>query len=534
MSKTRILLLVVIILCGGSPKTTLAQEKFDQQALEKLPKGWEASRTGGNEGSVWKLTVDSTSPTGRQVLTQTSPAGADSLFNICTCDAPVIADVNLRVSVKPLDGKIDQGGGFIWRYQNDRNYYLVRWNPLEGDFRLFHVINGKRTQLADTIKVDAKAKEWHVISVRHQGSKIECYLDDVRHFTIDDTSIEKAGRVGFWTKADAVTSFAQPMIASLTPEVAPTQVLVVNTQDASVSHVDLVSMKEISRNPVGLRPYGIAVSRDGKSVAVGVEDEECIKFFSLPDFKLRGKTPIGKMFNDHVVLTQDGQQILVANFYSDDIVMIDMQSMKEVKRISGCSAPHVVKYGPLKQRAFVTCKKITGVAIIDPTNQSLIKFHQLNVNPRSLTFSADESKAYFGSFWVNGFFEMDTETGKVTRLISSDLPSDSSTNQEVTFHGVEFIGNNVILAANEGRSFVDSVDVSTGKRLDRLVAVNKPCCVERVPGPASQPIRALISNIGNATLMQIEIGIDGKMREIGTVVVGNAPKRVAFIPVLNK
>ena len=194
----------------------------------------------------------------------------------------------------------------------------------------------------------------------------------------------------------------------------------------------------------------------------------------------------------------------------------------------------MVKYGPLKQRAFVTCKKITGVAIIDPTNQSLIKFHQLNVNPRSLTFSADESKAYFGSFWVNGFFEMDTETGKVTRLISSDLPSDSSNNQEVTFHGVEFIGNNVILAANEGRSFVDSVDVSTGKRLDRLVAVNKPCCVERVPGPASQPIRALISNIGNATLMQIEIGIDGKMREIGTVVVGNAPKRVAFIPVLYK
>ena len=40
--------------------------------------------------------------------------------------------------------------------------------------------------------------------------------------------------------------------------------------------------------------------------------------------------------------------------------------MKEVGRIEGCSTPHVVKYGPLKKLAYVTCKKVTGIAIIDP------------------------------------------------------------------------------------------------------------------------------------------------------------------------
>ena len=35
-------------------------------------------------------------------------------------------------------------------------------------------------------------------------------------------------------------------------------------------------------------------------------------------------------------------------------------------RIKDCSAPHVVRYGPLQKNVFVTCKKITGVAIIDP------------------------------------------------------------------------------------------------------------------------------------------------------------------------
>jgi hypothetical protein len=106
----------------------------------------------------------------------------------------------------------------------------------------------------------------------------------------------------------------------------------------------------------------------------------------------------------------------------------------------------------------------------------------LNVNPRSLTLAPDESKVYFGSFWVNGFFEMDTETGKVTRLFALDPPTDNATPQEVTYHGVEMVAPNIVLAANEGRSYIDAVDVSVGRLLDRLNSgVSKPCCIERIP-----------------------------------------------------
>ena len=103
----------------------------------------------------------------------------------------------------------------------------------------------------------------------------------------------------------------------------PSKVLVVNTMDASVSLVNLDTMKEINRFPVGKRPYGIAVAPDGKTVAVGVEDEEAVKFYSLPDFEYKGSVAIGKMHNDHLVLTPDGQRMLLANFYSDDVVIID-------------------------------------------------------------------------------------------------------------------------------------------------------------------------------------------------------------------
>lgn len=507
---------------------------FQQSAVGDLPGGWKTAKTGTGEGSVWKVLDDASAPAGSKVLAQTSSAGPNGLFNLCVADEPRLPDVDLVVSLKPVSGKLDQGGGPVWRYHDHDNYYVVRLNPLEGDFRLFHVVKGKRTQLGKTVSVEEPVGKWHTIRVVHQGDRIRCYLNGRQHFDLKDDTIRDAGRVGLWTKADAVTSFDGMKVSapaeSAVNQATPVQVFVVNTQDASVSLVDLQTMQEVKRYPVGPRPYGIAMSQDGKTVAVGVEDEEQVKFFSLPEFQFRGSVRIGRMFNDHIVLSQDGTQIFVANFYSDDVVIIDVASIKEVGRIAGCSAPHVVKFGPLKKNLYVTCKKVTGIAIVDPTQGKLVKFHQLNVNPRSLTFSADESTVYFGSFWVNGFFQMDTESGKVSRLFAFDPPGDHAGEQEVTYHGVEAVSPQIVVAANEGRSYVDSVNVETGKLLDRLTAVSKPCCVERIPDSGRDSIRVLVSNIGDGTLQLVEVSKEGKLKSRGSAKVGAAPKRVAFVP----
>jgi hypothetical protein len=315
-----------------------------------------------------------------------------------------------------------------------------------------------------------------------------------------------------------------------TKDAAPKQVFVVNTGEGSVSLVDLAGMKEVNRWKVGPRPYGIAVSTDGKTVAIGVEDEECVKFYSLPDFKLKGKTPIGKMFNDHIVLTNDGKDIVVANFYSDDIVGINIETMKESFRIKDLSAPHVVRYGPLGKYVYVTCKKATGVAVVDLAERKLVKFYPLTVNPRSLTFTPDESKIYCGSHWVNGFFEADLKTGKVSRMIEIAPPKDNAQPQEVTYHGVQAVHGNIVLAANEGRSFLDAVDMKSGKLLGRLMDVSKPCCIEPIPGAKGDNVRVMLSNLGDNSLQFVDVGRDGQLKSVGKAAVGKAPKRVAFMP----
>jgi DNA-binding beta-propeller fold protein YncE len=309
-------------------------------------------------------------------------------------------------------------------------------------------------------------------------------------------------------------------------QTTPKRVFVVNTGDGTISLVDIPGMKEIERHKVGPRPYGVAVSLDGKKVAVGVEDEECVKFYSLAEFKLLGNIHIGKMFNDHIVLTNDGNHIVVANYYSDDVVGIRMDTMKEEWRIKNLSAPHVVRYGPLGKHMFVTCKKASGVAVIDPIQRQAVKFVALTVNPRSLTFSADESKVFCGSHWVNGIFEADLKVGKVSRLIEVAPPKDHAAPQEVTYHGVQAIHDNIVLAANEGRSFVDALDMVTGKLLDRLREVSKPCCIEPIPGTD----RVMLSNLGDGSLQFVAVSKEGQMKSLGKAMVGKAPKRVAFVP----
>ncbi|MBI1832662.1 MAG: hypothetical protein HYR84_14575, partial [Planctomycetes bacterium] len=230
------------------------------------------------------------------------------------------------------------------------------------------------------------------------------------------------------------------------------------------------------------------------------------------------------------VLTNDGKDIVVANFYSDDIVGINIETMKESFRIKDLSAPHVVRYGPLGKYVYVTCKKATGVAVVDLTERKLVKFYPLTVNPRSLTFTPDESKIFCGSHWVNGFFEADLKTGKVSRMIELAPPKGNAQPQEVTYHGVQAVHGNIVLAANEGRSFLDAVDMNSGKLLGRLMDVSKPCCIEPIPGGKGDTVRVMLSNLGDNTLQFVDVGREGQLKSVGKANVGKAPKRVAFMP----
>jgi hypothetical protein len=188
---------------------------FDKAELGKLPSGWTAAHTGKGEGSVWKVEADDTAPSKTGCALAQTAEGPNPYFNLCVVDDSNYKNPEPSVAFKAMRGKLDQGGGVVWRYQNADNYYVARMHPLEDNFRVYHVIAGKRTQLGTKEDLKVPTGTWHTIRVRQEGDHIECWLDGTKYLDVKDDAIPKAGKVGLWTKADAQTHFDEFRVREL-------------------------------------------------------------------------------------------------------------------------------------------------------------------------------------------------------------------------------------------------------------------------------------------------------------------------------
>jgi hypothetical protein len=181
--------------------------KLGKGDVGKVPAGWKAEKTGKGDGSVWKVVADDTAPSKSGYALAQTAEGPSSLFNLCVADAGSYKDVDLSVAFKAMAGKRDQGGGLVWRYQDADNYYIARMNPLEDNFRVYKVVNGKRSAEFQDAEAKVPAREWHTLKVTMEGDHIQCFLDGKKYLDVKDASIQKPGKVGLWTKADAQTYF---------------------------------------------------------------------------------------------------------------------------------------------------------------------------------------------------------------------------------------------------------------------------------------------------------------------------------------
>ncbi|MCI0639960.1 MAG: DUF1080 domain-containing protein [Gemmataceae bacterium] len=200
------LLVFMAFVTGGSSDKSASWD-FKDASVGKLPGGWTAAQTGKGEGSFWQIVAAKDAPGGAGKALAQSAKSPAAMFNLCVADKTRFKDVDLTVSYKAMAGEIDQGGGPLWRYQDSNNYYVARMNPLERNFRVYVVFEGKRVQLGSA-NIEAPKDEWHTIRVVHKGDRIQCHLNGKMLLDVTDDAITQAGKVGLWTKADAQTLFA--------------------------------------------------------------------------------------------------------------------------------------------------------------------------------------------------------------------------------------------------------------------------------------------------------------------------------------
>ncbi len=183
---------------------------FDDFGPRELNANWSVALTGRGKMCSWEIINESSN----KVLAQTSAENNDYRFNIITNNKLTYKDLQINLKFKGVEGRNDQGGGPVWRYQDADNYYVARANPLENNYRVYKVVKGRRMELKSAnVRIDSN--KWYDIKIRMKGNKIKCYFDDKLELEVEDNTFQEAGKIGLWTKSDALTFFDDVGIHSL-------------------------------------------------------------------------------------------------------------------------------------------------------------------------------------------------------------------------------------------------------------------------------------------------------------------------------
>jgi hypothetical protein len=185
---------ICLLLLQGQPKSF----NFDTDRTGTI------ASTFTNDVGDWKVVTDNDAPSKPNALAQLARSSGPT-FNIALASDTNYKDVDISVSMKAIAGNTDQGGGLVWRAKDARNYYIARYNPLEDNYRVYKVQDGRRSELQSAnIR---KSPGWHALRITMVGDRIECYYDGRKYLDVKDVTFTTAGRIGLWTKADAQTHF---------------------------------------------------------------------------------------------------------------------------------------------------------------------------------------------------------------------------------------------------------------------------------------------------------------------------------------
>jgi hypothetical protein len=223
--------------------TAVAAEKtfdFSEVRENQAPPGFRGVVTGQGKPGDWKVILDEVPPlmprltreasalTKQAVLAQMAEDRTDEHFPLLIFDDEVYGDFTLTTRFKTVRGAAEQMAGIAFRIQDEKNYYVVRASSLGSTFKFYRVVNGIRGVPVGP-EVSIPKGIWHEMTIECKDNQIRALLNgkDLINLT-DKVDPLKSGKIGFWTKSDSVSYFADTKIV-YAPREPPAQAIVRDT-----------------------------------------------------------------------------------------------------------------------------------------------------------------------------------------------------------------------------------------------------------------------------------------------------------------
>jgi len=298
-----------ILLCGlalGWPAAGAElQFSFGDLAASGSLTNFHAELLGAGGPVVWKvlpgeapsafgpLAGPTKSAGGGSVLAQTSQDPANERYPMYIYDGERFRNFRFTTQFKIVSGVTEQMAGLVFRFQNASNFYVARVSALGKNIRFYKVVNGVRSDpIGPACSLEPGV--WHQLAVQCDGNQINLWLDDhLAMPTLGDNTFAE-GKIGFWTKSDAVSYFANAAV-TYTPMVPPAQVVLdsVLRQQSRILGLQIYTLAAndttsilVSKNPADKGQPGteaeLAAIRDG-TISFGREHNTVLVTMPLHD-----------------------------------------------------------------------------------------------------------------------------------------------------------------------------------------------------------------------------------------------------------
>jgi len=223
MARSFLVLAMAVAVLGWPILAAERSFDFGETPLNEIPKGFRSVVTGSGKPGDWKVILDEAptlmplmSPLApavskKPVLAQLSRDPADERYLMCVYDGETFGDFTLTTRFRIVSGEVAQMAGIAFRIQDENNYYYIRASASGKTIYFYKWING---QLVGPIgsKLEIPAGAWQELTIQCKGNEIRCSLNGKEAFPALQDNSFLVGKIGFWTKSDSVTYFADARI----------------------------------------------------------------------------------------------------------------------------------------------------------------------------------------------------------------------------------------------------------------------------------------------------------------------------------
>lgn len=142
---------------------------------------------------------------------------------------------------------------------------------------------------------------------------------------------------GTMTRVAVVPTGEAPFALALAPDEA--SLYVANVRSGDLTVIDTATLRARATVPAGRMPYGVAVTGDGSRILVTNQHAAAVTVIDAARLEIVATVAVGPYPEGIAVV---GPRAYVANWFSDDVSVIDLATWRETARIKVAEGPRTV------------------------------------------------------------------------------------------------------------------------------------------------------------------------------------------------